>query len=465
MSAPSQHPEQKWAPAPSTADTFAPEVVELEARPLPRTVKVMLVSLFVFLVAALSWTVLAPLDRVIETEASVVASNPRQMIRSLEPAVLEKMHFRVGETFGKGDILVEFSRDLAQSELDRLTVTVTALRHERDRLVAEQGMDLMTAATVAPPEGATWIGTLQEEIFRLRMAELAARFAADAIRINDLLQTKDNLINRLALLDRQIALNRVELDLRSRSAAAGNTTRDLILELENRLLSLESDRARLEGERAQADLRITLIETEQSVFLANFTLSARERLEVVSRQLSESSELLRQAAYRGARNNIAASFDGVVLEALDRAQGSTVQPNDVLMIAAPFSGESDLEIEATILPRDVGWVAVGMDTRIKLTALPSSRHGYLVGRVISISTDMVQGTGRTLQTPGAMARVPGPRAVIAITENRLRNLPEGFVLLPGMLARAEILIGQRSPYEYFLDPLLDGIDRALNEPN
>jgi len=56
------------------------------------------------------------------------------------------------------------------------------------------------------------------------------------------------------------------------------------------------------------------------------------------------------------------------------------------------------------------------------------------------------------------------RARVMMTEAKLRNLPPGFELRPGMRLVADIKIGRRSILQYVLNPLTRVIDESLHEP-
>ncbi|WP_375570138.1 HlyD family type I secretion periplasmic adaptor subunit [Seohaeicola saemankumensis] len=450
-------------------DDFSPEVVELEARPLPRSVRLSLISLFCVICFGIGWSLFATLDRVVEAEGILISQQPRQIIQPFGTSVIAQMNFRAGDSFRQGDVLVTFDKDLADADFNILSASVAALRLEHNRLLAEVDIPATKAATATVPTAASWAGTLQEEIFRMRMSEMAARLSSDAIRTSELEQTVTVLQNRLSILDAQIEINAQELAVMRQQAGAGNITRDKPFELQNLLAGLQNERIRLHGEIKQAEARINIIATEQRGFVAAWQVATRERLSDIEKELGQQEEQLRKISYIGARDVIVAGFDGVVLDTVERSPGSVVQASDTLMVAMPVISDNDLRIEATIQPRDVGWVSIGQEVRIKLSALPSSKHGYLKGTVTSISADAIQGEGRMRsnvpRAAEALRSSIGHRALITVAHNNLRNLPSGFRLLPGMLLRAEILVGTRHPYQYFLDPFLSGANRALSEPN
>jgi HlyD family type I secretion membrane fusion protein len=469
LSKPSEHHTQtKWAPFGRTDDQFSPEVVAADSRPLPRSVSLSFAVLLGFLAAAVAWSALATFDRVVESEASLVSRNPRQFIRPHTTSVLAEMPVRAGTIFRTGDVLVQFDPTLSSAEHERLKALVEALRLERDRLQLEATINAEAAALLEVPAHASWAGTLQEDIFQMRLSEWRTRTAADAIKAANLEQDRVTLAARVALLSEQIQRVSAEIVTKRRGVENGLVPRDQLFELEVRLMTLRGELIKLEGELDQSTLQVQLIQAEQQGYFASFRRNASEELEAVTRTLAEKEEQLLKAEYLGAQDSIVSNFDGVVLDAMERAPGTVVQPGDTLLIAARFADAADLEVEATIRPRDVGWVRVGMPARVKLAALPSSKHGHLVGEVVSISADAVQGERQIRDNaPRRDDRrgEVGHRALLRITANQLKNLPADFTLSPGMIATAEIIIGERRPYEYFLEPFLDGASRVLTEAN
>jgi hemolysin D len=47
---------------------------------------------------------------------------------------------------------------------------------------------------------------------------------------------------------------------------------------------------------------------------------------------------------------------------------------------------------------------------------------------------------------------------------RLRDIPDGRTLVPGMIAQAEIKVGTRSVLSYLLYPVIRVLDESIREP-
>ena len=65
--------------------------------------------------------------------------------------------------------------------------------------------------------------------------------------------------------------------------------------------------------------------------------------------------------------------------------GGVVQPAEQLMVIVP--DDTKLEIEATVLNKDVGFVHAGQPVEIKIEAFTFTRYGLLHGTVADLSRD------------------------------------------------------------------------------
>ncbi|WP_300952159.1 HlyD family efflux transporter periplasmic adaptor subunit, partial [uncultured Desulfovibrio sp.] len=150
--------------------------------------------------------------------------------------------------------------------------------------------------------------------------------------------------------------------------------------------------------------------------------------------------------------------DAVVLEVAKRNVGSVADEAEALVTLVPL--DAPLEVEVEVRPEDIGYVRVGQTARVKLSTLPFQKHGKIDAEVLAVSEDAF-----LRQTPAGeqsfyRARLKLPPDPLA----GLRNLPQGFAIMPGMTVSGEINVGDRRIIEYFLYPILAGFDQSLREP-
>ena len=80
-------------------------------------------------------------------------------------------------------------------------------------------------------------------------------------------------------------------------------------------------------------------------------------------------------------------MDGTVQQLAVHTIGGVVTPAQTLLGFVP--PDSNLEIEAMVQNRDIGFVHVGQDAEIKIDTFNFSRYGLLHGKVLSVSQDAI----------------------------------------------------------------------------
>lgn len=206
---------------------------------------------------------------------------------------------------------------------------------------------------------------------------------------------------------------------------------------EARAVEIAAGRASLVQSRARAEE-----EFDRDRF--NELVAAEGRMETLTQDLAK-------AERRDGERSITAPVDGTVQQLALHTIGGVVQPAQELMVIVP--DDSGLEIEATILNKDIGFVEEGQDATIKLEAFPFTRYGTLDGKVATVSRDAVQDEKRGLLFT----------ARIAVPDARLQVDGKLLPLLPGMLASVEIKTGSRTLMEYVLSPVMTATDEAGRE--
>jgi membrane fusion protein len=130
---------------------------------------------------------------------------------------------------------------------------------------------------------------------------------------------------------------------------------------------------------------------------------------------------------------------------------AVVQPGEVLMLVVPEHDE--LQVEATIAPRDIDQIYKGQPVDIRFTAFNQTTTPDIGGKVSVISPDLQTDprTGASFYT----LRITPDMAT-------LKDLSEGS-LYPGMPAEIFIKIADRTVISYFSKPFADRLRLAFRE--
>jgi len=106
-------------------------------------------------------------------------------------------------------------------------------------------------------------------------------------------------------------------------------------------------------------------------------------------------------------------------------------------------------LEARIRPSDIGFVKVGQEVQIKLTAYEFTVFGGLKGVVQSISPDALGDPDRAAAPDGTWYR-----ALVRAESGTLQAGDKTLAVRPGMTASVEIRTGRRTVLSFLLRPLL-----------
>lgn len=131
--------------------------------------------------------------------------------------------------------------------------------------------------------------------------------------------------------------------------------------------------------------------------------------------------------------------------------GGVVTPAQALMAIVP--SDESLEVEATVLNKDIGFVRPGQRATVKVESFPYTRYGYLEGTVETVSHDAAQDENLGLVFP-ARVKLANPSLVIDGVK---------VVLSPGMSLSVEIKTGKRRVIDYLLSPLQQHTTEAFKE--
>ena len=148
---------------------------------------------------------------------------------------------------------------------------------------------------------------------------------------------------------------------------------------------------------------------------------------------------------------LASPIDGVVQQLAVHTVGGVVTPAQQLLVVVPK--EHQLEVEAWVENKDIGFVKKGQPVEIKVESFPFTIYGIIQGTVVSISDDAVP-----QEKVGLIyaARVSMERSAMQVEGKEVR-------LSPGMGVTAEIKTGQRRLMEFFLSPLLKSVQESARE--
>ena len=180
-------------------------------------------------------------------------------------------------------------------------------------------------------------------------------------------------------------------------------------------------------------------------------MKAYDGLRQAREQIGQYAPQVAKTGQRDQLMQLRAPVDGTVQQLAIHTVGGVVTPAQALMAIVP--SEESLEVEATVLNKDIGFVKPGQRATVKVESFPYTRYGYLEGIVETVSHDAAQDEQLGLVFP-ARVRLAGASLQIDGVE---------VGLTPGMALSVEIKTGKRRVIDYLLSPLRQHAGEALRE--
>lgn len=413
-------------------------------------------SVFVVVVVLGSWSALTSLSGAVIAPAIIVTESNSKRIQHKDGGVVREILVRNGDRVGPGQKLVVLDDTETRSELSIVDALLIELLAKKARLDAERdgsGTIVLPQAILdrqAEPEVAQTIAG-QQRLFESNRATVASKKEQLAGQIDQIRQQVEGLGAQITAKDRQVALINEELVALKDLYAKGLVANSRVLAMERERARLEGERGELTAARAEAAGRIGEVQLQMLQVEEEGQNKALSELRDVEARLAELRERRLTAASRLERMVVTSPIAGDVYELALHTVGGVVMPAETLMMIAPEDDE--LVLEAEVSPQSIDKLQTGQLAHVRFPAFDARLTPELTAEVTQVAADV---------TRPAENRPPYYAVRLRIATGELAKL-EGKRLKPGMPAEAFIQTAARSPLSYLLRALLDQINHAMRE--
>ena len=367
-----------------------------------------------FLTAFVIWAYNSDLEEVTRGQGSIIPSSRLQVIQSLDPGILAKLHVKEGDLVEAGDILVTIDD----------TRSSAVLRESEAKVVNLEAM-LARYRSEAYDEPLKFPASVAKELRDRETSAYKARRRALDEAVTGLQQSK-------RILDEQIR----------RTAA-----------MVKRGVSSEIELLRMQ--RESADLALQINERRNQ-----YKTEANNELVRTEAELAQARENLAMHADPVERANIRSPMRGIVNNIKITTVGGVINAGQDIMEIVPI--DDTLLVQAYIRPQDVAFVHPGLPAVVKLSAYDYAIYGGLDGVVTLISPDTLSDERRrselNLDANQSYYRVLVETKNSKLTDKNGKELR----ILPGMVATVDIKTGNKSVFQYLIKTITR-MKQALHE--
>lgn len=421
----------------------------VESQNTARTLALATWSVALCVVAFVTWSVVTQVDEIAKAKGAVIPEGEKQVLQSAIGGKLKQILVKEGQLVEKGQPLVEFDATFQRTALEELKsqqVTLLASIERMNALLDNREPNFGEFEIDYP------------EIVSQQKAQLNAQkglyFQKRIVLEKDSEQIAEQLRSvekSLPSYEKELTATKQELNILERGYKAGNISRLRVLEMRQKLASIEQKIEEAHGKKSvlikQADSNEQKI--EQLLAEAKAKVSD-DRSKAVS-DLSALNARVRSSQAKLTNTLLVSPLQGLVQSLPSTQNGGVIQPGGTVVEIVPVGGQADFK--ARLSPRDIGFVNVGQPTRIKIDAFDYSRFGALKGEVESISPTTSQSERGEIYY----------EVVVSIETPYFRDNPESFSILPGMTGEVDITTGEKSVFQYLWKPIYTNISVAFGE--
>jgi hemolysin D len=447
------------------------EIVETPPSPTGRAIGVTIIALFCL---ALGWAAFGKIDIVASAPGKIIASGRTKTIQPFETGVVRAIHVRDGMTVKAGDRLIELDPTMNLAERDHIQSDLTAAQLDIARLRAALSEGDDPVANFHPPEGASpELVAMHRRFLISQMAEHRAKVAALDKQRAQKEAERSTTAATVTKLEATIPVVQQRADIRGALYNREFGSKLQYLETLQLLIEQQQDLGVQKSKLQESEAAMAALVETRAQTVAEFRRTLLDELNKAEAKAAGLTHDVAKAEQRARFQTLTAPVDGVVQQLAVHTVGGVVTPAQALLVLVPQ--ESQLEIEAMVSNRDIGFVHPGQEAEIKVDTFTFTRYGLLHGKVLSVSQDAIsrdkpQEKANDKTVAGADNASSEPKgqelsyaARISLDRTQMQIDDNLVNLGMGMAVTVEVKTGERSVLSYLLSPILKYKHEMMHE--
>lgn len=404
-----------------------------------------------------AWACVASLSAAIIAPGLIKVEHNRKTVQHREGGIVDAILIAEGEHVSAGQALIQLGDERVAAEMAAVAAELDAEMAKAARLEALSAgaagivFSAALAARVAEPGPA---GAMRAEraAFESAQRALDEQLAVLQAQRSGVQQEISGLQAQSRSKTAATALMREEVRTHAALSDTGYISKVQVLRLQRGLQDYEAQRNEVISLTARALQRLAELSSRIHGLRSQSRQSAADELPRTRTRITLLEQQLRSSRDAARRQAIVAPVSGTVVGLKVFTVGGVIAPGAAVLDIVP--DQSPLIVDARIDVDDVAHAQAGMPAQVRLSAYPATSAPLLDGTLRDLSADRLTdpGTGRAYYL-----------AQVVIDPPSLRDAP-GLVLKPGMAAEVFLLAGERTPLQYFIEPIRNSMRRALRQP-
>jgi len=422
---------------------FLPAILALQNQPVSPVGRLVAKILLTLISISLAWSILGKMDIIVVGQGKIIPGGRTKTIASVEVAKVAGLYVEEGQAVKKGQLLIALDSQGPQSEVNKAEGDrqLALLQIERSKALLEALLN-NTTPKLAPIEG------IERHFFQQEVLHLQAIW-------RDYVDKRDRILSQIKRYGDALPM-------------AIQRAHDYQVLAKDRDVSVHSYYEK-EQERIELQGKLEDAKTQLKALKAETAKTAQDDLYQSTRIWSGAVQDIHKAQAHTQQLNLVSPVDGVVQQLSVHTVGGVVPPAQPLMLIVP--NQYNVEFEAYIENKDIGFIQEGQSAQVKLDAYDYSRFGTIGAIVSHVSRDAVDFSGNgpvNTEVDSKKDSSSGAKGLLYAVKVRLQRSTlvidgKEMPIKPGMSGGVEIRTGERRIISYLLSPLITHAHESLIE--
>lgn len=441
------HTEREFLPA-------ALEIQQTPPSPIGRVIAWSLVGLFAI---AVIWACFGEVDIVSVAEGKIIPSGQVKQIQPLQKGVVKAIYVSEGQMVEEGKPLIELDQTLTFADQQRLGQELAYIESALQRqnlfvsLLKASNPPITMSDVMERVDSPNDFDIEQIKLLWQEWQGYKARRAALLAEKSERIAEKRVGIERIKQLEQTLPLITKRAEAIKALHKKHMAAETVWLELEERRIAQAQSLAVEQAIQLQLSAGSLRVSEQLSALEAEVATGALSSINEYRRQQQNLIQELDKAQDLNRRQILRAPISGKVQQLAIHTVGGVVTPAQLLMLLVPTDAE--LEVEAWLENKDIGFVEVGQSAEIKVNTFPFTKYGIIEGAVVDITQDAVVDELEQFRY----------RMRVDMTKSNIQIKEKIVDLIPGMAVSVEVKTGKRRLIEYVLAPLIRYKQESVRE--
>gem|GEM_PF-1590211 len=399
------------------------------------------------------WLTFSQIDVIVPSLGKTIPSSRMILIQAKEVSTIEKINVKNGQKVKKGDLLVEFKNSVESFDNSSMKAKYETLLLKK--IFLEEMIKYIDTnhkiKNIENSEISTDLLKLANDKLNSYISSYNTEIKSLNVKIERVVYEKKMLKTETKKLKELLPFTKNKIEQMKKLVEKGLEPEISLKDLEEKYIEEKSNIEIKKDEIKKLATQYEIAQHELIQFKNNTKKELLEEFNKTTDELSMTLPEVNKSNYLLESKFIYAIEDGFIYNLNNGTNSRVVQSGEVIMELIPTS--STLEVEAKVLNKDIGFVHLGQEVKVKIDSFKFTKYGYIEGIVTNIAKSSILD-----EKLGEIYPI-----LIELKKDIMKIDDKYIKLIPGMTCSVDIKIGKRRLIEYIISPMIRYKDEALRE--